>query len=112
MIQLADEGAGVDLGRLRQRAEAAGLLSAGQVVSLDKPRPAGTPGWVGLLPLKGGTLLVAQGGVLVGDLSAPRPGGRGLVLRGRRPTADPRAPTAGLPGSARGRWWCPIRSLR
>ena len=78
-----------------------------QIVGLGELRPAGQPGWAGLLPLKGGTLPLADGAGLIGEEQA-RPGqrGRGLVLRGRLPLGFTADAVLGLtPGVA-----CPLIS--
>lgn len=56
-----------------------------QVVGLGGVVSSDTPGWAGLLPLRNGTLPLADGAELFGDPATPPARGRGLVLRGRSP---------------------------
>lgn len=60
------------------------IEAVAQVLGLGGLRPADVPGWLGVLPLRGGTLPVADGAGLLG-LPAAAPAGRCLVLRGRVP---------------------------
>jgi purine-binding chemotaxis protein CheW len=56
-----------------------------QVVGLGGLQRVAAGGWLGLLPLGGATLPLADGAQLFGDSDCPQSLGRGLVLRGRLP---------------------------
>src|SRR5216117_2323931 len=75
-----------------------------QVISLDRLRPTPIAGWAGTVGLPEGTIPLADGAELLGEIDRAVVPGRGLVIRGRLPLAFTVDDVSGLTAGAA----CPL----